>query len=94
VQLKIAFHITVAVLSSFYLAGLQAQATQQSSPNNSTIGFAAAIVKDQRMDDQNIVYAYSGYLDKPGLLFIHVTPGDWAAFETYLAALPYKKNIS
>lgn len=38
------------------------------------------------MVDQNIFYAYSGDPDKPGLLFIHGTPGDWAAFETYLAS--------
>jgi pimeloyl-ACP methyl ester carboxylesterase len=85
-QLKIAFQITVAVLTSFYIAGLRAQATEQLSQNNSSISFATAIIKDQRLVDQNIFYAYSGDPDKPGLLFIHGTPGDWAAFETYLAS--------
>jgi len=35
-------------------------------------------------NDINIHYAYSGSLDKPGLIFIHGTPGGWAAFEGYL----------
>ena len=29
-------------------------------------------------------YAYSGDIEKPGLLFIHGTPGSWGAFEVYL----------
>ena len=85
-QLKIAFHITAAIVSSFYIAGLRAQPTEQSRVSDENISFASAIIKDQRMVDQNIVYAYSGDPAKPGLLFIHGTPGGWGAFESYLAS--------
>lgn len=37
-------------------------------------------------DDINIHYAYSGNQNKPGLIFIHGTPGGWAAFEKYLVS--------
>ena len=36
-------------------------------------------------EDINAHYAYSGNPNKLGLLFIHGTPGGWAAFEGYLA---------
>ena len=32
----------------------------------------------------NIHYAYSGDITKPGVLFIHGTPGEWQAFSGYL----------
>lgn len=33
----------------------------------------------------SLSYAYSGNIDKPGVLFIHGTPGGWPAFERYLS---------
>jgi pimeloyl-ACP methyl ester carboxylesterase len=85
-QLKIVLHIATALACSFYITGLRAQPSEQARISDASIAFAAAIIKDQRMVDQSIVYAYSGDQDKPGLLFIHGTPGSWAAFETYLAS--------
>jgi hypothetical protein len=85
-QLKIVFHIVAAVVSAFHIDGLRAQPSEQARISDTSIGFAAAIVKDHRMVDQSIVYAYSGDQGNPGLLFIHGTPGGWDAFETYLAS--------
>lgn len=34
--------------------------------------------------DQETHIAYSGDIDKPGVLFIHGTPGSWSAFRNYL----------
>ncbi len=36
------------------------------------------------VDDHTISYAYSGNIEKPGLVFLHGTPGGWGAFEIYL----------
>jgi len=35
--------------------------------------------------NDSLSYAYSGNIDKPGVLFIHGTPGSWPAFERYLS---------
>lgn len=91
-QLKIAFHIAAAVVSSFHIAGLRAQPSEQARISHASISFAAAMVKDHRLVDQSIAYAYSGGQDKPGLLFIHGTPGGWAAFETYLTSPSLQKE--
>ena len=37
-----------------------------------------------QQDDINVHYAYAGDTEKPGVIFVHGTPGDWAAFEAYL----------
>jgi len=37
------------------------------------------------VDAYDLNYAYSGNLKKPGLLFLHGTPGGWGAFEIYLS---------
>jgi len=44
-------------------------------------------------DDINIHYAYSGNQNKPGLIFIHGTPGGWAAFEKYLVSLALQNSF-
>ena len=44
-------------------------------------------------DDINIHYAYSGNQNKPGLIFIHGTPGGWAAFEGYLTSPELQNNF-
>ena len=43
--------------------------------------------------DVNIHYAYSGNQDKPGLIFIHGTPGGWAAFEGYLVSQALQRSF-
>lgn len=85
-KLKIALQFSAVILVSFYLVGLRAQPYEQSAVSDASIRFATAVVEDQRMVDQDIVYAYSGDPEKPGVLFIHGTPGGWAAFESYLAS--------
>lgn len=44
-------------------------------------------------NDINIHYAYSGNQNKPGLIFIHGTPGGWAAFEGYLVSETLQNNF-
>lgn len=48
-----------------------------------------------RISDVSIGFATAIVKDKPGLLSIHGTPGEWAAFETYLArpSRKSKKNL-
>lgn len=41
--------------------------------------------KQLRINDDSVHYAYSGNSNKPGLMFIHGTPGGWGAFGSYLA---------
>lgn len=40
--------------------------------------------KDTEIEQYKIHYAYSGNEEKPGVIFVHGTPGGWAAFERYL----------
>lgn len=44
-------------------------------------------------DKKAIHYAYSGTTSKPGLLFIHGTPGGWGAFEVYLNNAQLQKDF-
>jgi len=46
-----------------------------------------------QMGDRDIGYAYSGNPDKPGVLFIHGTPGGWGAFERYLENKRLKQDF-
>jgi len=38
-------------------------------------------------------YAYSGDPSKPGVLFIHGTPGGWEAFESYLNSAQLQRDF-
>lgn len=40
----------------------------------------------------NLHYALSGNPNKPGILFMHGTPGDWGAFEGYLSDQQLQKD--
>ena len=42
--------------------------------------------------EQNLHYAAAGDIEKPGLLFIHGTPGSWTAFSGYLANPTLQEN--
>jgi pimeloyl-ACP methyl ester carboxylesterase len=53
--------------------------------------YASAVVRNSNIylasaatGSHQIFYAYSGDIQKPGLLFIHGTPGSWQAFDRYL----------
>jgi pimeloyl-ACP methyl ester carboxylesterase len=56
-----------------------AQPYQQAKQSDPAIQFAEHIV-----DEKKLHYAYSGSEERPGVMFIHGTPGSWPAFETYL----------
>ncbi len=59
---------------------LLAQPYSQSKVLDPTIKFS-----EVKVDGYDINFAYSGTAEKHGLLFLHGTPGGWAAFEVYLA---------
>lgn len=44
-------------------------------------------------DKKSIHFAYSGDSTKPGLLFIHGTPGGWSAFKRYLQNIQLQKDF-
>ncbi len=56
-----------------------AEPYQRSAILDTNISFNIASVENHK-----IHYASSGNLEKPGVLFIHGTPGGWGAFEGYL----------
>jgi len=72
---------------SLLLAAIMITATQfvwsqpfeRSSVLDSSIGFDIV-----PFGEHKIHYAFSGDTDKPGVLFVHGTPGGWPAFEGYL----------
>ena len=43
--------------------------------------------------NDEINYAYSGDPSKPGVVFIHGTPGGWGAFEVYLSNKGFQKEF-
>lgn len=43
--------------------------------------------------DGQMHYAYAGNEDKPGILFVHGTPGGWGAFEVYLENEALRKDF-
>jgi len=44
-------------------------------------------------DQYELNYAYSGDSSKPGVIFIHGTPGGWGAFEVYLSSKAMQNNF-
>jgi len=80
----------ISLLMSSLLAS--AQPYEQSTITDNSINFMTARLGDRDQGKgiipefaaQNIHYAYSGNKLKPGIIFIHGTPGGWGAFERYL----------
>ena len=64
------------------------QADNLTDETTSSINLAFALA-----DTQSIHYAYSGDTEKPGILFIHGTPGRWAAFSSYLASTQLQREF-
>lgn len=62
------------------LSSLQSGAENAEPPAQSTIAFNYLSVGEHRLH-----YAAAGDEEKPGLLFIHGTPGSWSAFRGYLS---------
>ena len=87
---KLIAAIRFATLVCLLLASavLQAQPYQQALETDPSIGFAG--VNDNR---HQMHYAYAGDIEKPGILFIHGTPGGWAAFEVYLNNRSLQKDF-
>jgi pimeloyl-ACP methyl ester carboxylesterase len=65
-----------------------AQPYERSAVLNSGISFHFAAFAQHKTH-----YASSGNLDKPGVLFIHGTPGDWGAFESYLESTQLQSDF-
>ncbi|MEM7357846.1 MAG: alpha/beta hydrolase [Pseudomonadota bacterium] len=61
-------------------APVMAQPYERAEVLDSAIRFANVPV-----DGDRIHYAHAGDEDKPGIIFIHGTPGGWGAFEVYLS---------
>ena len=59
--------------------GVLAQPYSPSKVRDTNIQFSTA-----SSGEHEISYAYSGNEEKPGIIFIHGTPGGWGAFELYL----------
>lgn len=66
-----------------------AQPYERSTVLDSNIVFKFADV----IGEHRIHYASSGNPQKPGVLFIHGTPGGWAAFESYLASSQLQRDF-
>ncbi|NNC99703.1 MAG: alpha/beta hydrolase [Gammaproteobacteria bacterium] len=73
---KLAVFVGLALFSNV----LGAQANKKTIDSDSGIAFSSAVV-----DQYRIHFAYAGDRDKPGIIFLHGTPGSWPAFEKYLA---------
>ena len=87
---KLITAIRFATLVCLLLASalLRAQPYQQSSETDPNIGFART-----NFDQHQMHYAYAGDIEKPGIMFIHGTPGGWAAFEAYLNNRSLQKDF-
>jgi len=57
-----------------------AQPYERDQALSPAIGFNSVSTGDAKLS-----YAFSGNIEKPGVIFIHGTPGGWPAFERYLA---------
>lgn len=71
--------ITATLISTLVIA----QPYERDQVLNPAIGFNKVTFAHKNGDKQ-LHYAYSGNPEKPGVLFIHGTPGGWGAFERYL----------
>jgi len=79
----------VAVLISLAAnVNVLAQPYERSTLSTNTISFHSAAFAKHK-----IHYASSGDLDKPGVLFIHGTPGGWGAFENYLQSTRLQRDF-
>lgn len=81
VNKKALFTVIGITLALTLISNVQvlAQPYQRSTVLDENIHF-----KHADIDGHQIHYAASGNIDKPGVLFVHGTPGGWGAFEGYL----------
>jgi len=84
-------HISIAILFQTILdSGCALAQEDQTSVKLalSGIGFDSA-----QIDQHTISFAYSGDDTKPGVLFLHGTPGGWNAFDLYLSNPQLQKDF-
>lgn len=79
--------IVVIITLTINLEAL-AQTPESATDQSGNVGFHFATV-----DRHKVRYAYSGDQNKPGLLFIHGTPGGWDAFESYLNSKQLQRDF-
>jgi len=78
-RLAVCARILCAALPFLFAKVVTAQPYTESENRSPSIHSSRAIT-----ESHEIHYAYSGSPKKHGLLFLHGTPGGWAAFEVYL----------
>lgn len=76
---RLSLAITVVLVLLISNVSVLAQPYERSAVTDENIRFEVAAYKSH-----NIHFAASGNPKKPGVLFIHGTPGGWGAFEGYL----------
>ncbi|GAA6137265.1 hypothetical protein NBRC116583_10120 [Arenicella sp. 4NH20-0111] len=64
------------------------QTPQRNHDNNTSLSFSSV-----RSGEHTIHYAKSGDSAKPGILFIHGTPGGWGAFRSYLESTQLQQDF-
>lgn len=86
--------VTLTASAAFFLlvfpvanVDVLAKSYEKSASLNQHITFS------QATKENKLHYAYSGDPTKPGLLFIHGTPGGWGAFEVYLESPRLQKDF-
>lgn len=75
----------ILLLFLFVIFTVNSIANAKSDKNSTTLNQSIKFAQTNKTDhSRSLHYAYSGNTDKPGILFIHGTPGGWGAFEVYL----------
>jgi len=72
---------TALIISNCFTLHAYAQNTNNESV--SAIAFDDFVFHDS-LTQYKLHYAFAGDVEKPGILFIHGTPGSWSAFDLYL----------
>jgi len=93
---KIAITLTllclIGILAMLQFAAPNSYARAQEEPLQPS-GYSNIAFQNTNVDEHAIFYAYSGDTTKPGILFLHGTPGGWQAFDTYLANQQLQKDF-
>ncbi len=78
----------MVLVGHFFTLATNAQPYEVPVQLDASIGFNEVTVGDHKLN-----YAFSGDDSKPGVIFIHGTPGGWGAFEVYLANASLQKEF-
>ncbi|MBL4672844.1 MAG: alpha/beta hydrolase [Arenicella sp.] len=80
--------LATALITLIANVNVLAQPYERSAELDSSISFHFAALAQHK-----IHYASSGNVEKPGVLFIHGTPGGWGAFENYLESTQLQRDF-